>query len=146
MGAKKGADVLVKAKLVESGSSKSSHTYYNDLGQPDAYDNYENRLAEREDEGFIIYPVEERDSKYYAKILPTRIGEWAVYVFYNKEELKDSPYKFEVYDPSQVEIVGLNRIIDIDHVERKVSFQGITCSRLPSNSAQFVKKLYQKLF
>ena len=46
----------------------------------------------------LTIKVEERDSKYYAKILPNEIGEWTTRVFYDNEEVKGSPYVFEAFD------------------------------------------------
>ena len=67
--------------------------------------------------------VEERDSKYYAKIYPTEVGEWTTQVHYDNEEVNGSPNVVNVYDPRLAEIIGLNRNQTTYQINKPISFQ-----------------------
>lgn len=74
--------------------------------------------------GDVICRVEERDSKYFAKIFPTEVGEWITKVFYDNEEVNGSPYKMSAFDPHQAVIMGLEKKQSYQ-INNLISFQSI---------------------
>ena len=74
--------------------------------------------------GDVICRVEERDSKYFAKIFPTEVGEWVTKVFYDNEEVNGSPYKMSAFDPNQAVIMGLEKKQNYQ-INNLIAFQSI---------------------
>lgn len=73
----------------------------------------------------ISTKVEERDFKYYSKLIPNEAGEWVTKVFYDNEEVKGSPYVYQVFDPSLADITGLNLNNSSYQINTKINFQGL---------------------
>ena len=71
--------------------------------------------------------IEEKDSKYYAKLNPNEIGKWYTNVYFDNEEVKGSPYVFEVFDPNAIKITNLNSNQNNYPLNRLINFQGIIC-------------------
>jgi len=72
------------------------------------------------------YPcrIEERDSKYFAKIITNEVGEWSARVFYDHAELKESPFKFQAFDLSRAQISGENLSKHVHQPNQEINFQG----------------------
>jgi hypothetical protein len=68
--------------------------------------------------------IEDRDSKYYAKLAPSEIGKWSTHVFFDNEEVKGSPYVYEVFDPNAAKINNLNPNQTNYPLNKPISFQG----------------------
>ena len=66
--------------------------------------------------------VEERDAKYYAKILPTEVGEWITTVHYDSDEVNGSPSIVDVFDPKLADIIGLIKTPKYQ-INRQIAFQ-----------------------
>ena len=82
--------------------------------------------------------VEERDAKYYAKILPTEVGEWITTVHYDYEEVNGSPNIVDVFDPKLADIIGLNKMPKYQ-INRQIAFQSESNKNKQNNPQTYFK-------
>jgi hypothetical protein len=85
------------------------------------------------------YPcrIEENDSKYFAKIITSEIGEWSARVFYDHAELKESPFKFQALDLTKALISGEKLHKHVHQPNQQINFQGRITFKSFSNINSF---------
>lgn len=58
------------------------------------------------------------------------LGEWITRAFYDNQELKGSPFPFQVFDFNLAEITGLHSDNSTYQINNKISFQGKACKNI----------------
>lgn len=71
----------------------------------------------------IELKIEEKDLKYYSKLIPTEIGKWFVHVYYDNIELNSSPLIIDTFNLKSINIETNEKQKESYKIKKEISFK-----------------------